>query len=205
MIPAMADELDRAVAALERWLKDAGMGLADVFGPPATDAEVAEVETALGRKLPDDYRRFLTTVGGQRFISTGEEEGYLAQLVQNLELLGPAHAHGEWQTMVEEWGDEGPGPIAAEGPVKPLYKHALWWPITCILGSSQYHCLDLDPAAGGAVGQVIWMADDDEERRVVAPSFGAFLVMLAEALDGAEPAEEGAELTDEAFDRLLGL
>ena len=201
----MPDELDRAITALERWLKDAGMALADVFGPPATGDQIAEVETALGRRLPDDYRRFLTTVGGQRFVPTGEQEGYLAQLAQNIELLGPAHALGEWRTMTEEWGDAGPGPIATVGPVKPLYKSLRWWPITCILGSSQYHCLDLDPAPGGAVGQVIWMADDDEERRVVAPSFAAFLAMLAEALVGATPAEEGAELSDDAFDRLLGL
>jgi hypothetical protein len=60
------------------------------------------------------------------------------------------------------------------------------------------------------VGQVIWLADDDEERRVVAPSFAAFLGPIAAALDGAAPAgaapaEAGAEITDDAFDRLLGV
>lgn len=57
----------------------------------------------------------------------------------------------------------------------------------------------------GAVGQVIWIADDDAARRVIAPSFSALLGMIAEALAGARPADEGAELSDEAFDRLLGV
>lgn len=201
----MADELDNAVIALERWLTGAGIRLTDVFGPPATADQVAEVEQALARRLPHDYRRFVMALGGQRFVPTGERQGHLTQLVRNVEILGPAHALGEWRTMSQEWGDAGPGQIATVGPVKPLYKHGLWWPVTCILGSSQYHCLDLDPAANGAVGQVIWIADDDEQRRVIAPSFAAFLGMIAEALAGATPAEEGAELSDEAFDRLLGL
>lgn len=201
----MSDELDNAVTSLKRWLTGAGMRLTDVFGPPATGDQVAEVEQALARRLPEDYRRFVMAVGGQRFVPTGEEQGHLTQFVQSIEILGLAHALGEWRTMCQEWGDEGPGPIATVGPVKPLYKHGLWWPVTCILGSSQYHCLDLDPAGGGVVGQVIWIADDDEVRRVIAPSFAAFLGMIAEALAGATPAEQGAELSDAAFDRLLGL
>jgi cell wall assembly regulator SMI1 len=200
----MPDELDHVVALLARWLTDAGMTMAEIFGPPARSEELAEVETALGRPLPDDYRRFLTTVGGQRFIATGADGGHLMQLVRNIEILGPAHALGEWRSMAE-WGDDAPGPIAALGPVKALFKNKRWLPITCIFGSSQYHCLDLDPDAGGAVGQVIWIADDDEERRVVAPSFTAFLALLARALEDAEPGEEGAELSDDAFDGLLGL
>src|SRR5262249_14147302 len=107
----------------------------------------------------------------------------------------------------EDWDALGPGHVTARGPVKPRYKSERWWPITCIYGSSDYHCLDLDPAEGGVGGQVIRLADDDSRRWVRAPSFTAFLNVivwaLAEARGGYSPGD-GVELPDDAMDRLLG-
>jgi len=54
------------------------------------------------------------------------------------------------------------------------------------MGTSQYHALDFDPAASGNYGQVIWLADDDARRRVVAPSWSGFL-----SLDGIRVASAG--------------
>jgi cell wall assembly regulator SMI1 len=196
--------IDRAVVELERWLTQSDRQLPRVFGPPASERELREVEDGLGRALPSDYRDFMLRLGGQRYVPIDERSGHLAQLIQGLDLLPIGLARGEWRSMIEDWDDEGPGDIEAVGPVRALYKHQLWFPITCILGSSQYHCLDLDPAPGGAIGQVIWVADDDERRRVVSPSFAAFLEMLTGALAEQAPSEDGVELTDEAFDRLLG-
>ena len=104
IIRGMLDELDNAVASLERWLTGAGMRLTDVFGPPATADQVAEVEQALARRLPGDYRRFVMAVGGQRFVPPGEEQGHLTQPVQNIEMLGPSHALGEWRSTRQAWG-----------------------------------------------------------------------------------------------------
>jgi cell wall assembly regulator SMI1 len=196
-------EIDRAVQELERWFEKFDRPPARVFGPPASERELRELEESLGRALPSDYRELMLRLGGQRFVPIDERSGHVAQLIHGLDLLPLALARGEWRSMVEDWDDLGPGDIEADGPVKPLYKHELWFPITCIFGSSQYHCLDLDPAPGGAIGQVIWMADDDERRRVVAPSFTAFFARITALLADHSPADEGIELSDEAFDRLL--
>lgn len=197
--------VDHSVRAIASWLAAHAPALAASLDGPATPDAVAEVEEVLGRPLPADYRAFLARHDGQRFVPVDAEHGTLAPLFNGLDLLSVRLAAGEYETMLDEWDDEGPGDIVALGPVRPLYKHALWWPITCLFGASQYHCIDLDPAPGGAVGQVIFVADDDEQRRVVAPSFAAFLEMLAAALTapGVTASEEGIDLPDEVFDRLI--
>ena len=154
------------------------------FGPPASEDVIAEVERTFGKRFPQDYRSFMSTTGGQRFVETASGRGHLAQVIRNIELLSLPHALGEWRSIAE-WS---------------IDRSALWWPITVILGSSQHHCLDLD-----AGSRVIWVADDDEDQRVVAPSFSAFLSMIESAIEGTDYDEEGIELDDDAFDRLLGL
>lgn len=46
-------------------------------------------------------------------------------------------------------------------------------PIALIGGETRYFCVDLDPAEGGEVGQVIHASPEDDERRVVASSTDA--------------------------------
>ena len=103
------------------------------------------------------------------------------------------------------WGD-GPGNIQSTGPVRPLYAHDAWWPFTVIYGSSHHHCIDLDPAPGGDVGQVIVVSMKDDRRTVIAPSLDAFLERLAGVLDDSviEIGAHGIELLDDALDWLMG-
>jgi cell wall assembly regulator SMI1 len=201
-----APEVDRSVRTLEAWLAARAPALATALAAPAAPADIAHVEAIVGSALPADYRAFLALHDGQRFVAGEDHQGTLAPLFSGLDLLPLRIAADEYETITEEWGDEGPGEIQAIGPVRPLHKHTRWWPVTCVFGSSQYHCLDLDPAPGGAVGQVIFIADDDERRRVVAPSFAAFLEMLAGALSlpGVAPSDEGIDLPDDVFDTLIG-
>ncbi len=45
-----------------------------------------------------------------------------------------------------------------------------------------HDCLDLNPADGGTVGQIITMWHDDDARKLVAPSFRDWLKQYAEGL-----------------------
>jgi cell wall assembly regulator SMI1 len=45
-----------------------------------------------------------------------------------------------------------------------------WVPITAN-GGGDHHCLDLDPAENGSIGQVIEMWHEDENRELVGDSF----------------------------------
>jgi cell wall assembly regulator SMI1 len=46
--------------------------------------------------------------------------------------------------------------------------------------------LDLDPASGGAIGQIITMWHDDAERKVLAPSFQVWLHQVASSLQSGD-------------------
>lgn len=201
-----SEAIDRSIATLTAWLQKNAPKLANSFGAPADAEAIADVEEMLGAKLPDDYRAFLAKHDGQRFVPVDDESGTLSPLFAGFDILPLQFAAGEYETIENDWDDEGPGDVVTHGPVRPFHRHPKWWPITCVFGASQYHCIDLDPAPGGNVGQVIFIADDDSHRRVVAKSFAAFLEMLVAAVGkpGVEASEEGIDLPDEAFEPLLG-
>ncbi len=188
---------------LSRWLASHAPALLDSLGAPLADAALAKTEALLGRSLPSDYVSFLRAHDGQRFV-LGDRPGIgsLAPIIRAFEILPLGYAAGEWRSM-REW-DEGPGEV--DGPVRPLFVHEAWWPFTVIYGSSHHHCIDLDPAPGGDVGQIIVVSMKDDRRTVIAPSFEAFIERLIALLDepATEVGEDGIELADDALDWLMG-
>jgi cell wall assembly regulator SMI1 len=192
-------------SALSRWLESHAPGFHGSLADPLNDAVLAEAEALIGRKLPVDYVRFLRQHDGQRFVP-GREPGIgtLSPIFRAFEILPLGYAGSEWRSM-REWG-EGMGDIEVDGPVRPLYVHDAWWPFTVIYGSSHHHCIDLDPAPGGDVGQIIVVSMKDDRRTVLAPSFDAFMERLVAILDDSTVAieEEGIELSDDALDWLMG-
>jgi len=64
---------------------------------------------------------------------------------------------------------------SVDGPVRAEWWNRLWLPIAADSGGN-YHCVDLDPAPGGVVGQVIQFWHDARERTVSAPDLATFLL-----------------------------
>jgi len=60
-------------------------------------------------------------------------------------------------------------------------------------GGGDSLCLDLAPAEGGTVGQVIAMSHETGDRPVLAKSFAEFLALLAQRLEDAEEEEDSEE------------
>ena len=194
------------MSVLSDWLETRVPRLRASLGEPLTDEELAESEALVGRPLPADYVAFLREHDGQRFVP-GEREGVgtLASVFSAFEILAASYCRGEWRSM-REWG-AGTGNIVADGPVRPLYQHEAWWPFTVIHGSSWNHCIDLDPAPGGDVGQVILVSMKDSRRTVIASSFQDFMERLVAILEESPvevDEERGIELDDEALGWLLG-
>jgi cell wall assembly regulator SMI1 len=189
---------------LTHWIQRHAPQLARSFGDPATAEAIADAEALFGRRLPADYVDFLRRHDGQRFVPhDGGGTGTLAPVFHAFELLPVAYAAGEYRSM-REMEDGWVDPSDASGPVRAQYANRAWWPFTVIYGSTYHHCLDLDPAPGGTVGQVI-VVSKDLRRAVVAPSFTAFLDRLVRALNGPGVTldEDGIELPDDALDGLL--
>lgn len=174
-----SSDVRRTLAELEAWLGRAAPALAGCFAAPAGDDAVRRAEAAVGRPLPEEYVAFLRVHDGQRFVPSGEGTGTLAPLFRAFELLPVRAALSEHEVVAEE--------------------NRLWWPITCIYGSSWFHCVD------AASGEILSVDTKDPDRRpVVAESFGAFLERLVALTAEAEVTDGGLELDDDALDALLG-
>jgi cell wall assembly regulator SMI1 len=69
-----------------------------------------------------------------------------------------------------------------EGAIRPVHWNTRWVPISHNNGGD-HQCIDLDPARGGTVGQVIQFSHEVGPVRVLAVGFGAWLRTYAEELD----------------------
>jgi cell wall assembly regulator SMI1 len=155
---------DAAVASVqdtwsrfEHWLRaNWPKGLARLKSP-ATDDQVAALEAALGVRLPADYVASLKCHDGQ---VAGSQ-----WLFPHGELLSTSEVLGQWTVWREllddgEFEDGGSDPQAG---IRGDWWNPQWIPFTHN-GGGDHLCLDLDPAAGGCVGQVITMWHDMAER-----------------------------------------
>jgi cell wall assembly regulator SMI1 len=137
----------------------------DDLNPPATDAEIATLAQQLGVTLPADYVQVLKQHNGQRGLADGLFDGQ--------EFLSAQNVFAQWQVW-KQLHDAGRFKALHSSPaagVRDDWWNPRWIPFTHD-GGGNHLCLDLDPAEGGAVGQVISMWHDSGERTVQGASFG---------------------------------
>lgn len=144
----------------------------------ASEAEISELEAALGQRLPDDVRESLALHNG------AANEAYLLYFG---ELLSTQRMLEVWQMYADMQKSEGWGlgpdynPDYLQGPLRPVYWDALRIPLTDNCGDGAM--LDLAPAAGGHAGQIIEFDHEAGPKGVFAPSFSAWLALLADELE----------------------
>ena len=143
----------------------------EVYPQPAgaSPEAIAQAEAALGVTLPAEVRE-LYSLNDPLWLPTHDDRLSLQEIVATWR-----HYCGEWSE--EKWR-EGSDP---EGPIKPDWWNRRWIPITFNQGSC--HFLDLDPAAGGIMGQVCDYDIEGPKTRVVAPNFRAWIERLVTDLE----------------------
>jgi cell wall assembly regulator SMI1 len=171
-----ADDVRRSWQRIDAWLAAHAPTLAGRLHPPATPAAIARAETRLGVGLPEELRASLEVHDGQQpggevlgewALLTCAEIAYLG--VDNRTLLAGARPP-EQAALVEGSG------------VRPAWWHPGWIPLVAN-GGGDLLVVDVDPAEGGQVGQIVLFLHDMERRDVVAPSLAAWLDGFADALD----------------------
>lgn len=187
-----------AIGRLTQFLSQLNVQLEQLFGAVAAPEALEEIEALLGAKLPEDYKYFLKTVGGQT-----------RPFVHRLDFLSADEARVCYSELVDnpyvEFDQSSEGALSIQGPVKDLYKNRLWWPI--IRQSDDFICLDMDPDKGGYHGQVLYVVER-AYRTVIAKSFADFITSLvnviesncggnADDLDDENWRADGFELSDE--------
>ena len=152
---------------LERWLADNAPQLLASLGPPASEAQLVTLEESLAITLPADVRASYSIHDGQRV-----DAGALIGGRHLLSLAGILHEWTVWEEILDSGAFNG---ISGEptGHVRADWWHPRWIPLTDD-DTGSHDCLDLAPAPGGDVGQVISFRNDARERIVRAPSFAAW-------------------------------
>lgn len=164
---------------IETWLGTNAPDVLAALNPGASDKSIAEAEEAIGVTFPDDVKASYAMHDGQ------EPDGLT--LMPNGEFLSLERMREEWDIWKEllDAGDfEGNESSPAKG-VKNDWWNPAWIPITSD-GAGNHDCLDLDPAKGGNVGQVITMYHDEDTREIEAPSFAEWLEVLANGLENGD-------------------
>ena len=137
--------------------------LADL-NPPATDAQIRELEQAIGLQLPADFGACLKIHDGQRGRATWLFDGY--------EFLSSEKILMEWVVWIDLLDDgEFDGRAASvDAGIKTEWWSKGWVPFSSN-GMGDHFCLDLEPAAQGRRGQVIQVFHDMPGRSLKSPDF----------------------------------
>jgi cell wall assembly regulator SMI1 len=198
MMRAMAaktkDDVGAAWARVEEWMAKSAPALAKRLPAPASKAELAACERALGVKLPDDLRASLARHGG-------DSDWGGVELVGNWSLLDVttiAREHALMKRLVDDGVlDAAPEPNPR---IAPVWWSASWIPIVSS-GSGHQICVDMGPGPQGTRGQVILFLHDDGKRFCLADSFAAWWSAIARGLTEGRLAWDAAEerFADEAF------
>jgi cell wall assembly regulator SMI1 len=127
-----------------------------------------DLEQELGAQLPGDFRSL--------------HDGSCSDVLDGLDLMGVDQIADEWR-QVQQFADDpqNPEPEPVEG-VKEVWWSRRWIPFGLLYGSTDFLCLDLDPAADGALGQVIHASPKRGPLRVVSQSYTSFREWLTQAV-----------------------
>lgn len=167
---------------IETWLADKAPHLSGALNRGATQEAVDKFEALTGAKLPADFVAFYKIHNGQ--------DNDMDWLMDGEELLSMERITDEWKSWKELQhdfkGDDGkPYTSNPEAGIKADWWNPLWIPVT-YNGGGDHICLDLDPAPGGKIGQMIRLWHDDPVRSLEADSFREWITEFATGLQQGE-------------------
>ena len=198
---------------LTAWLafhSSIGVDMQALLLPPATEAEIAEVEQSIGYRLPEDLRDLYKIANGQIGIfgdfkdrSNQDELPKLwAPLFGNYEFLPLDKAVEIYQDWLDIYNDqqafsEKYNKANPKSPHKPVFwkvreGDALdsmgWKPqwFSFAGNNANHYSVDMAPPDTGAIGQVVLNGADEWELQVVADSVSNLMRLGAELLDADE-------------------
>jgi cell wall assembly regulator SMI1 len=134
------------------------------LNPPATQDEILALEQQIGMRLPSDLVACLRVHNGQ----IGKAEG----LFDGQTLLPLNHILMSWLVWRDllHGGDFDDRIAHSELGIKSTWWNTNWIPFASN-GGGDYLCLDMDPAPGGNIGQVIEVLHDFPSRSLLKDDF----------------------------------
>ena len=158
---------------IEIWLRLQAPPLHAALAPGASPEALQRAEARLQVEFPEDVRASYAIHDGTGF-------GGLFPFPL-LSLQRVVQESNNWREWLHR-GTFGDAESTPQGPIKTDWWNVRWIPFTHD-GGGNYQCLDLDPAPGGNVGQIINFDHEVGATEVLAPSFRAFLAAFADDLE----------------------
>ncbi|GAA4023423.1 hypothetical protein GCM10022409_04090 [Hymenobacter glaciei] len=166
-----------SLSSIENWLAShAPRILNESLNPGALESELAELEAAIGRPLPDDYQALYRWHNGLNWEADNNGSFcYGMSFLPLAEVLAGYRSQAA-QTLTS--------PLLQAAPtLKPeVLQNPLWLRLG-FDGSHGWLCLDLDPTPTGDYGQVIYLDEIDEVGFRVAASVAELLSTFAHDLE----------------------
>ena len=168
---------------IRSWIEANAPQLLEVLQPGASEARIRKLEESLSIRLPDDVKALYRLCNGQSSYDYG--------LLNGTEFLSLERIQDEWSVWKglldagELVPDDSVESSRIDRGIRQVWWSPKWIPLT-YNGAGDHHCLDLDPAKEGTMGQIITMWHDDDERKVVASSIRAWLQQYAEQLKSGQ-------------------
>ena len=159
------------------WLEANAPDLLDALEPPAERAELAEAEARLSMRFPTALRAFYALQNGTIAF------GVFPALDDDQSAFGPLPLEEvEFIELDEDSEEMTQAAFEVDAGVRPEFWNANWIPFAAAADRGDFLMLDLAPARGGRIGQVIEWRHDTNERRLVAASLEALLKQVADGL-----------------------
>ena len=169
------DDVARTWLGIETWARQNLPGILVGLNEPAKPQAIAGLEAALGFPLPIDFRTSLGVHDGENgdgaLLDTPGQLLNVRAIEDDLELERRA-LRGYAELMADR----------VSGPARRSLYAPRRVPIIDF-NRDQIWLLDLDPAPGGQVGQVLMRDVEDGRLEVVAPSFAHFLADYLQRLE----------------------
>ncbi len=182
----ISDSWDRIVA----WLTSNASQVLTQHQDRVGDVELNELEKTIGCELPEDVKRFYKLVNGD---NPNQASSGIFPSIDDLDHMayGPlaiSQLQREWEIQKEllEGGDfEGCEPEEVDSGIRNESWNTRWIPFAGNGGGDLY-CIDMVPAEGGTVGQIISHNHETFDHKLLARSFGDYFENLAERLENGE-------------------
>ncbi|GIZ14434.1 SMI1/KNR4 family protein [Capnocytophaga catalasegens] len=151
-------------------IKNINPKIYQTLNPPATDAEIEQLENEIGITLPQSFKDYLKVFNGQ------QHNNYEHLMLGYNAFLSVDEIIKWWHIQMDLFADEEPIEHLVENKIQPVIWDKNWLPFTNYEGSAML-ILDFNAGKNGTNGQVFTYfsgMDSEVDEIVIADSFAVF-------------------------------
>lgn len=166
--------IDKAWRDLTVFLTKNNPSLLQELNPPASDAEIEDLEQTIEHQLPLEVKRYLKCHNGQRGIENNIFDIFL------LSTYDMINEWKIWRNLLQE-GMFSDMEASPDKEIDNTWWNKNWLPFTND-GRGNHTCIDFSPTMTGNYGQIIEIWHDDPERKILYPCFSKWFIEKVQTL-----------------------